>query len=326
MMKRIWIPEYQVPEKEIIELPPVKLGGYFYVDLIDAKTGEIKQHLEFPNLITDKGLDFIGQGTSLDTLYNLLAVGTGSTTPAVSDTTLEAQVASTTSDGGIADFDSTSTSPEFSFRRRARVFLGGVANASLTELGWLVGGVIANRALFKDLACNLTTIEKTKEDILRVVYEYRIFAPLNDVTGTIGASDLATSSIAYTIRPQNVNQNNGWPNLLDNMGDYSTPEARVHETSVLGSRTGDNNPSPQASETTSSFAPYTLGSFFRDMEYKWTPPNGNFSSQIGLITWNPWNTSGDLMLWQMHLSQSIEKEINNTLRITFRQRWTRVDI
>lgn len=326
MRKRIWIPEYQIPEREIVELPPVKLGGYFYVDLIDAKTGEIKQHLEFPNLITDKGLDFIGQGISLDTMYNLLAVGTGSTVPSVSDTTLEAIVASSVGSQGIADVDSTSTTPEFSFRRRTRVFLEGVANASLSELGWLVSGVAANRALFKDLAGNPTTIEKTKEDVLRVVYEYRIFAPLNDVTGTIAVGDLATSSIAYTIRPQNVNQSNGWPNLLDNMGDYSTPEARVHETLVLGSRTGNNNPSPQASETTSSFAPYALGSFFRDMEYKWTPLDGNFSSQIGLITWNPWNTASDLMIWQMHLSQSIEKEINNTLRMTFRQRWARVNL
>ncbi len=325
MRKRIWIPEPQVPKKEIVELPPIKLGGYFYVDLIDAKTGEVKQHLEFPNLITDKGLDFIGQGTSLDTIYTTLAVGTGSTAPAVSDTALEALVASTTSNGGFSDSDATSASPEFSFRKRTRVFLEGVATANLTELGWLFGGVAANRKLFKDLAGNPTTIEKTKEDILQIVYEYRIFAPLNDVTGTIAGGDMATSSIAYTIRPQNVNQSNGWPNLLDNMGDYSLPEARVHETSVLGSRTGDNDPSPQASESTSSFAPYVDGTFLRDMEYTWNPPDGNFGSQVGLITWHPWFTSGDLLLWQMHLSQSIEKGADNKVDITFRQRWTRVD-
>ena len=95
---------------------------------------------------------------------------------------------------------------------------------------------------------------------------------------------------------------------------------------ILGSRTGNNNPSPQDSESTSSFAPYVAGTFFRDMEYTWNPSDGNFASQIGLITWNPWNTTSDLMVWQMHLSQSIEKEVNNKIDITFRQRWTRVSI
>ncbi len=324
--KRIWIPEHKNLKAEIIELPPIQLGGKFIVDLIEAKTGVIKQHLEFPNLITDRGLDLIGEGTSLDTLYNTLSVGTDNTAPTVSDTTLGASVTSSANNGGDADVDSTSSSPEFAFRRRTRIFLEDAANANLTELGWVVGGQTANRALFKDLNDNPIAIEKTTADILRVVYEYRIFAPLNDVTGTIGAGGLATASIDYTIRAQNVNQANGWPNLLTNMGDYSTPEARVHETQIIGSRTGDNNPSPRASESTSSFLAYSAGTFFRDMSYEWSPSDGNFGSNISLITWNPWSTPGDLLTWQMHLSQSIEKTENNKLDIIFRQSWTRVSI
>lgn len=323
--KRIWIPEsLEALEKPIIELPPISIGGYYYVDLIDAKTGEVKQHLEFPNLITDAGLDFIGTGTTLNSIYNLLAVGTSSTTPTVSDTTLGAKIDDTTNDGGVADSDSTEASPrEFSFRRRTRIFTEAEAIGSLRELGWEVGGVIANRALFKDLVGNLTTIEKTDNDVLQIVYEYRIFAPQNDVTGTF-TPVVGSGSIDYTIRPQNVNANNGWPNLLDNMGNYSLREARVHETQVIGSRTGNNNPSPQASETSSSIEGYVTGTFFRDMKYQWTFPTANFGGFINLLTWNPWNTSGDLMLWQMHLSSSIEKATDTRFDVTFRQRWIRV--
>ncbi len=86
--KRLWIPESDKIPVHHIELPPVQIGGYYYVYLIDAETGEVKRELEFPNLITDSGLDFIGQGTSLDTIYTTLAVGTSNTTPTVSDTAL----------------------------------------------------------------------------------------------------------------------------------------------------------------------------------------------------------------------------------------------
>lgn len=323
--KRIWIPEsLEALDKPIVELPSIEIGGYYYVDLIDAKTGKIKQHLEFPNIITDTGLNFVGTGTSLTSLYTILAVGTSATLPTVSDTALGAKIATSSNDGGVADVDSTESTPrEFSFRRRTRIFTETEAVGSLRELGWEVGGVLANRALFKDLNGAITTVEKTSNDVLQVVYEYRIFAPLNDVTGTFTPT-LGSSSVDYVLRAQNVNANNGWPNLLDNMGSYSTPEARAHETAVIGSRTGNNDPSPQSSESTSSLEAYVAGTFFRDMNYRWTFADANFGSFINLVTWNPWNSAGDLMIWQMFFSSSVEKTINDRFDVTFRQRWTRV--
>ncbi len=285
----------------------------------------MKQHLEFPNLITDAGLDLIGTGTALDALYTTLAVGTDGSTPNVSDAALGAEVASSTDDGGNDDLDSTESSPlEYAFRRRTRIFSEASANEPLRELGWKVGGVLANRALFKDLNGNPTKVEKTTNDLLRVVYEYRVFAPLYDVTGSIVIGPPACGSIEYFIRPQNVNQNNGWPNLLDNMGSYYLPEARAHQSAVIGSRTGNNDPAPDESETTSSFATYVTGTFFRDMSYRWSFPDANFTGGVNLITWHPWNTSSDLMIWQMFLTQSIDKTINVRLDLTFRQRWDRV--
>ena len=323
--RRIWIPESPEINERVVELPPIKIGGVYTVELIESKSGKVKQHLEFPNLITDAGLNFIGSGISLDTMYTTLAVGTDGATPTTSDTSLGNQVATSTDNGGEADTDSTESSPvEYAYRRRIRIFDETEANYSLKELGWIYGGLTVNRSLFKDINGNPTTLVKTDEDYLRIVYEYRIFAPLNDVVGSIVIGPPACGSVDYTIRPQNVNQTDGWPSLLSTMGSYATPSASVHEPQVIGSRTGNNFPQPSAMQSTSSFGSYVADSFYRDMEYVWSYAYGNFDSKVNLITWNPWAASGKKMLWQMHCSQSMDKTNTNKLTLRFRQRWARV--
>ena len=248
-------------------------------------------------------------------------MGTDNTTPTISDTALGNEIASTTNADGQSDEDGFEIAPvEFAFRRRTRQFGQFEANGQLRELGWLVGGVLANRTLFKDAEDNPTTIIKTKRDILKIVYEYRVFAPLNDVTGTFVFTD-GSASVAYTVRPQNVISDNGWNSLLDFMGATGF-EARVHESNDFTDRTIDNNPSPRDSSDSSSFPPYVDGTFFRDIEHFWGFIDGNFGSNINLVTWNNWATTSEL-LWQMHLSSSIEKSINNRLAMSFRHRWTR---
>ena len=322
--KKIWIPDIPREQKQVVELPTIGIEGRYYVDLIDSASGKIKQHLEFKNLITDAGLNLIGTGTSITASLTTLVVGVGSTTPAVTDADLVSPIASTSFAGGFVDTFTTQTTPlEFAACKKTRLFLGTEANAALTELGWKTGSVLVNRSLFKDAAGNPTTVNKTNTDLLRIVYEYRLFAPLNDVTGTAIFGE-GSNSVVYTIRPQNVNQSPGWVDMLAHMGSYATPFARAHEEQIISSRTSNNDPSPSDDHTTSSFGTYTPGSFFRDMEYEWRPGDGNHAAGIGLVTWNPWYASGQLGMWQMHLSESINKTENNRLSITFRQRWARV--
>jgi len=321
--KRIWVPDLEEQPKMVVELPPIKIQGIYYIDLIDSESGEIKQHLEFENLITDDGLDLIGTGTSLDSALTTLAVGSGGSTPSTSDTALDNEVDSTTSDGGYSDVDTVETSPEeYSSRKRTRVFTESEAVADLRELGWKGGGVLVNRTLFKDAEGVPTVVEKSDRDILRIVYEYRIFAPLEDVTGTQNFS--GSNTVDYRIRPQRVNSSPGWLGLLDNMGNYASALAYAHETKQLTDRYSSNNPSPSELYSSKTLETYTAGSFYRDMVFKWTYSDGNFASGIGLITWNLWpGAGGTTRIWQMYCSQSIDKTEDNRLDITFRQRWTR---
>src|SRR5690606_975085 len=117
----------------------VVVEGYFTVELIHARTGLVKRRLHFRNLITDAGLDALAGGARITDLINYLAVGTGSSEPSYTDTTLNAEVARTNSNGGFGDSDARvgdGDLVEYWRRIRTRVFTEAQANANLTELGF----------------------------------------------------------------------------------------------------------------------------------------------------------------------------------------------
>src|SRR5690606_11810156 len=184
--RRIWVPEAPMLNlRRYVEVGTVRnavmVEGYFTVELIHARTGLVKRRLHFRNLITNAGLDALAGGTGISSLINYLAVGTGSSEPNYTDTTLNAEVARTNSTGGFADSDAMVGSGdlvEYWRRIRTRVFGQNEANGNLAELGFFSaaqGGTMWNRQLFRDELGNPTAITKTNEDQLRVRYEYRVY-------------------------------------------------------------------------------------------------------------------------------------------------------
>ena len=194
--KRIWIPEYS--DSQVLTKPEMsvgfrfRMGGIFKVELIDAATGKVKQYLEFPNLITDAGLDSImGQTLSQTSLFNYIGVGTDNSAPTVGDTTLGAEVDRTNSNGGFTleeivgyvtgttdDFDGA-----YHFRRFVRLFLEGEGNGNLTELAWFAsaaGSTMAVRSLFKDSGGTPITVTKTTADQLKITYDLRLYPPIGN--------------------------------------------------------------------------------------------------------------------------------------------------
>jgi len=321
MRTRIWLPE----ANPVIKLPTVGLHGYFTVDLIHAETGVVKQHLEFPNLLTDGLMNRLGDNTlTLANAFQFLDVGTGSAPPQTTDTGLQASLGlRINSNGGVANVTLNNTSPEYTFRRLTRIFTETQVTGSLTELGfWTAGtgGTLTNRSLFKDSAGNPTTVFKTSSDILRVQYEYRLYAPLFDVTDTI---NIGTGSITYTIRPQRVQDLAGWSTLLDDFGDWSA-FARVHDSDTLQPRTAQNNATP-SEDASASLAPYSNGSFFRDCTITVSPTVGNFTSGFGLFTYTMFRENvNSPYFWQLSLSPRIIKNTDQLFQITLRQSWSRL--
>ena len=71
-----------------------ELEGIIKLEVI-RKDGTLKEaaglNVPFKNLITNAGLDYVNDNSTINTCMNYCKVGTGSTPPAVTDTTLAAQ-------------------------------------------------------------------------------------------------------------------------------------------------------------------------------------------------------------------------------------------
>ncbi len=176
-----------------------ELSGHFKLQVF-RPDGSMRQEVEFDNLITDTGLEQYGLQNGADILP-LCVVGTGSATPAFSDTTLGTQLAH--SDNITAQSLFNEVSAGYVRIRRTFRFAAGVATGNLTEVGIRSdnsSGSLFSRALILDGSNAPTTITILSDEVLDVTYELRIYKPAADVTGTV---TLGGTNYAFTIRPAN---------------------------------------------------------------------------------------------------------------------------
>src|SRR5690606_24522050 len=250
--RRIWVPEAPMLNlRRYVEVGAVRhavaVEGYFTVELIHARTGLVKRRLHFRNLITNAGLDALAGGATISSRINYLAVGTGSSEPSYTDTTLDAEIARTNSNGGFGDSDAMVGSGDlvqYWRRIRTRVFNQNEANGNLAELGFFnaaQGGTMWNRQLFRDELGNPTAITKTSEDQLRVTYEYRVYPPWGDVVQEIEVNGVPTEVVN---RPLRVANNSQWgsgqnTSALVVLGAMGTDGLTAYETDTLPGRGGN---------------------------------------------------------------------------------------
>ena len=138
----------------------------------------------FDNLITNQGLDSLGFRTN-GSNYSYCKVGSGSTTPAVTDVGLVNVLGSKS--GGTNTNGFTTTAPFYSWRRMEYAFTPGQATGNVSELsiGWDETNASAfSRALVTENGSPIT-ITVLPDDYLTVYYEFRLYPNLDDVTGTV---------------------------------------------------------------------------------------------------------------------------------------------
>jgi hypothetical protein len=341
MRKRIWIPEtvVDVTAKTVeVNYAPALMMGVFHIYLIDARTQEVKQYLEFPNLLTDSGMDAIGNGTNQWALHVWCGVGTDSTTPAVTDTTLGSEILPRTTDDG--EFDETigfvtssgwpsDKSGSYHFRRINRVFTEDEANGILTEVGFFnasTGGTMFLRALFKDSSGVPITITKTASDQLRIIHELRMYPPIDIVTGSmiIGATTHSWSGSGLDI---DVTEGWGWNQTLqitnfNALGSWDWKAQACTSASGLIDPTGsiaDFSPigSSRIAHSTVENQSYVGGTFQRDAIISWSGSVANF--RITGFTMSPTANLAAVYTHQFSIEPAISKSSADVLRLIFRQ-------
>lgn len=295
----------------------------FYTITVRNSDGDIRTCHRFPNIITDNGLNGIGtNGTSWMTT---IALGTGTATPAPSDTSLSGTVVTdTTAYSATTGF--SAGPPIYSSIIYPKVFPQGVATGIWTEVG--IGRTSTNlwsRALILDGGGLPTTLTILSTDIVTIEYELRVYPSVVDVTGT---RNLGGVDYNYTIRPSNLTAYASCSvatfveGLLMNLPSTGSV---TYYTGTIGAVTSN----PSGTTTTSgsmAVAAYSSGSYTKTLTISSSITQGNLTGGVGAIRISLGNTSlspQGSIFYQCGFTPSIPKTNSFTMSLTFSLTWAR---
>jgi hypothetical protein len=281
MRNRIWIPETSLttPNNPTLSvgLPPVRLQGLFHIEVLDAKTGQVKKEYSFSNTITNTMMDRLGARTSnidgdaltgsdINNMLSLgdMQLGSGSAPSSGTDTRLQGPYAAggpsnngrvdSNTNGGIAEttgYVTASVSASVSqsayhFFRFVRLFDETVANGPVREIAVFprtsFGATASIRTLIRDENGTPITINKTNQEQLRVRYEYRLFPPR---TGSTFVAVLGTTSHSISLMPVRTAEGSVWGGAGDQVGftrffgGFSTSTDFILQARLYGSGSGN---------------------------------------------------------------------------------------
>lgn len=305
----------------------IPIGGRYKLEAIrlDSDGKEISRRTLadwFPNLIVDQGLDRFGAS---GTLFSHCRVGTGNTAPANTDTSLVSQVWETSTINATSG-TTTASSPYYSSRVNTYRFAAAPSNQNLSEIGvgWAdVGGTLFSRALILDGGGSPTTITVLTGEILDATYEFRVYSPTTDVSGSISISSV---SYSYTLRAALASTNNtpGWP-ATASVGQGVSISSNGLTNSVysgaIGAVTGTPAGTIGTGASSVSNSAYSNGSYYRDATLTYDLSSGNlvggFRSMLFVFT---------LFCFQIEFSPNIPKTNTSQFTLTGRLTFTRAVI
>lgn len=228
-------------------------------------TGESRNLASFENLILDSGLNRLGTGSVIDGA----CVGTGTTVPENSQTSLGSLLRVTTTEQSRTELSGSTTAPYYAECRIVYRFAAGTAAGNLSEvgLGWGVN-TSANtisglwcRALIKDNAGNPTTITVLSDEVLDIVYTLQLHPPASDITGTF---NLSGEAYQYTLRPAYVNNREVYAyhwRASSILAQINTFYGVIAKTGTIGSVTsGPSGTASGSGDITMTKQPYVNGS------------------------------------------------------------------
>lgn len=245
-MGRIIVPRDM--EQPIFAPEPVRMGGKVRCQIHKGKSGTLKHDTGwFHNIITDDGVGYFancpygGAYGGQVAIFGQCAVGTGSGTPAVSDTTLFDYLVSTNNDWtnstGTGYVAAASPTPPYWWNQNQFVFATGVAAGNLTEIGIYPMGVtygsgLFSHALILDSNGNPTSITVLSDEVLTVTYQTNFYIDLTDHSFSFPLNG-TTNTGTYRMLDVDAVPNSGFNGAFATYGNYrdSGPQ--------LGFYTGD---------------------------------------------------------------------------------------
>ena len=307
------------------------MGGEYKI-VVTKPDGTTHETGWFDNIILNQGLDRIG--SSVNQVISYAQVGTGTSTPAITQTGLDAPIAGsaqqTSPNGGVTNSGSPTYTENFVW---FFAFAQGAVVGNITEIGvgWAASGnTLFSRALILDNLGSPTSITIVAIDQLTVYYRLKIVPPVSDVSGTV---TIGGTPYNYTARVANVGSFSNstwtfWASQIGRPGSLTYPNTVDSSSaptygagSVLGAITG----SPTLASGTSGTATagtYTPGTFTRDDTWNWTIAQGNATGGVQAIMLG-YSVQG-FAQFQYRFATPIPKDNTKTMSLTTRITWTRI--
>lgn len=302
----------------------VTLSGKYKFLITNTRNNTTRVVDWFSNLITNQGLDKIGEGVS--NLLDNCRVGTGSSAPTEVDTGLESPLGNFVS-AKIEDdvFGSLNVTPYYGWVRRQYVFPANTIVGNLTEISinWGSSNSTAfSRSLIKEND-NPITLTILEDEILTVVYELRLVPNLEDVNRTISVNNTAHNIITRAALLGNPSH---WGNKLgiDSIeSGMSNQTGLTYYNGYIGSKFEQPNGSSASPLLTSPemvAIPYVLGTYYKDYIFSCNAASCNLEGGIRSIMWNLGGGHGK---YQSQFDPPLPKSLEMTLKLTMRISWGR---
>ena len=313
--------------KPVFELKQ-KIAGHFTLET-RGPDGELRNRLEFDNLITDTGLDHVYNcptaAYGIGYYCNNVCVGTGNAAPANTDTSLSNFLAST----GIYDSFGTTTyvagPPTYWKSVRSYTFGTGVAAGNLTEIGTYPtngsSNLLFSRALIVDGGGAPTTLVVEADEILTVTYELRVYIDTADVIGTFVSGGVTYDTV---LRPADIDSPPSLGLRMANTSDGLTFYLTVYD-GVLGTVTTQPNGSSYnvTYNNNGSLSTYANGQRYIDLTTVVPVGSANWANGVKAMY-----LGGNLHKFQISFidpltGKGIPKVNGEKMSITFRFSWDR---
>lgn len=309
-------PDFHIHKRNYIEIEPpqitTRVEGWYTVQRIKPGHGVI-QELSFPNVVTDLGMNKFGNETYDPSYFH---VGTSTTTPTNTDTSLGAFGTSFNQSAAGDDDNSNSGPPDYYAKRLVvkKSAIGG-ATGNWTEIAvstQAATGNILSRALILDSGGNPTTFTVLADEQMQASYELRHYPVFTDDVRAVTISGVSKNTITRVCNASSW----AWRSF----GSYGfhffqcTPyTGDINASAVSGFPAGTALSGGSVTRAT-----YGSNNFYRDATSTWAA--GSATGKHRSYVWsNDWVTA----LFQVQYDTAIVKGATQQLVMNQRYSWAR---
>ena len=306
-------PKLKKKTTEISIAAEMKIRGEYELYKRKAGTNEVLEILKFSNLITDNGLQQMGNSPYL---IEYCQLGSGNTDPSVTDTAL----ANKHSAVYYTSFSmSCLTTPPCTHTSTIKyTFNPGVVTQPISEIGIspATSGNLFSRTLLKDSNDNPTTLTLQSDEYLDVYYYVKTDPILTDIPFSLDIEGVNYTGIIRSLR---VTDNNFWKSVSGSFRSGALIYSLTFPGTMPTTLSNSSTPTGTGVFSSSTTVSYPANSKIIYRTHTWTPAAGAMSVKSVIF-------SGDYNspAIGVEFATPIAKSASQTLTLTVSFSWDRV--